>query len=63
MGLGPIGEIAAGLAFNRLDKDRNGVLDPYEIYRAFGSPNRYDRHAIDYDYPDRYGGYRNGPRY
>ena len=53
MGMGPVGEIAAELAFNRLDKDKNGVLDPYEIYRAVGSPNRYDRndrYALEYNY-------------
>ena len=30
MGLGQSGAIAANQAFNRMDRDRNGILSPYE---------------------------------
>ena len=41
MGLGHYGAHMADQAFNRLDRDRNGILSPYEQAGAYGGHRRH----------------------
>ena len=41
MGLGQYGAAAANQSFSRMDRDRNGILSPYEQASAYGGYQRY----------------------